>query len=126
MPAYPDAAVEVSLRRWILLSDLNALVGTKPSYWIQLRVAGRGIRVAENWINDLFSEVGLRSEGWPGIAGSGARLGIFGTIDAPINLLSTPCGSGCSIEYAPHLPHSSRTYITPHPTLKVPRLKRRG
>jgi len=78
-----DAAVEVSLRRRALLNDLNAFVGIKPSYWIQLRVAGRGIRVAENLIDDLFSEVGLRAEEWLGIAGSSTRLGIFGTIDAP-------------------------------------------
>ena len=78
-----DAAIEVSLRRRALLDDLNAFVGIKPSYWIQLRVAGRGIRVAENLIDDLFSEVGLRAEEWLGIAGSGTRLGIFGTIDAP-------------------------------------------
>jgi hypothetical protein len=78
-----NAIVEVSLRRRSLLNDLNAFVGIKPSYWIQLRVAGRGIRVAENLIDDLFSEVGLRAEEWLGIAGSGSRLGIFGTIDAP-------------------------------------------
>jgi len=78
-----DATVEVSLRRRSLLNDLNAFVGIKPSYWIQLRVAGRGIRVAENLIDDLFSEVGLRAEEWLGIAGSGTRLGIFGTIDGP-------------------------------------------
>ena len=78
-----DAAVEVSLRRRALLDDLNAFVGIKPSYWIQLRVAGRGIRVAENLIEDLFSEVGLRAEEWLGIADSNTRLGIFGSIDAP-------------------------------------------
>ena len=78
-----DAAVEVSLRHRALLDDLNAFVGIKPSYWIQLRVAGRGIRVAEHVIDDLFSEVGLRAEEWLGIAGTGTRLGIFGTIDAP-------------------------------------------
>jgi hypothetical protein len=78
-----DAAVEVSLRRRALLDDLNAFVGIKPSYWLQLRVAGRGIRVAENLIDDLLSEVGLRAEEWVGISGSNMRLGIFGTIDAP-------------------------------------------
>jgi hypothetical protein len=78
-----DATVEVSLRRRSWLNDLNAFVGIKPSYWIQLRVAGRGIRVAENLIDDLFSEVGLRAEEWLGVAGSGTRLGIFGAIDAP-------------------------------------------
>jgi hypothetical protein len=78
-----DAAVEVSLRRRAVLNDLKAFVGVEPSYWIQLRVAGRGIRVAENLIDDLFSEVGLRAEEWLGSADANTRLGIFGTIDAP-------------------------------------------
>src|SRR5262245_10550112 len=47
-----DAAVEVSLRRRAVLKDLKNFVGVDPSYWIQLRVAGRGIRVAENLIDD--------------------------------------------------------------------------
>jgi len=78
-----DAAVEVSLRRRALLNDINTFVRIKPSYWIQLRISGRGLRVAENMVEDLFSEVGLRAEEWLGFAGSGTRLGIFGTIDAP-------------------------------------------
>jgi hypothetical protein len=79
-----DAAVEVSLRRRTSLNDLNSFLGIKPSYWIQLRVAGRGIRVAENLIDELFAEVGFRTEEWVGIAGSSSmRLGIFGTIDGP-------------------------------------------
>ena len=79
----PDAAIEISLRRRSLLNDLNAFVGIKPSYWIQLRVAGRGIRVTEKLIEELFSELGFGSEEWIGINGSDTRLGIFGTIDAP-------------------------------------------
>jgi len=43
----PDAPIEVSLRRRSCLNDLNAFIGVKPSYWIQLRVTGRGIRVGE-------------------------------------------------------------------------------
>ncbi len=78
-----DAAIEVSLRRRSVLDDLNAFVGIRPSYWIQLRVSGRGLRVAENLIEEIFDEIGLRAEEWLGIAGSGTRLGIFGTIDAP-------------------------------------------
>lgn len=77
------AAVKVSLRRRTVLRDLAAFVGVTPSYWIQLRVAGRGIRVAEQLIEALFAEIGLRSEEWLGIAGSPARLAIFGSIDAP-------------------------------------------
>lgn len=79
----PDSAIEVSLRRRSLLNDLNAFVGIKPSYWVQIRVAGRGIRVAENLIEELFSELGFRSEEWVGVPGSDTRMGIFATIDAP-------------------------------------------
>jgi len=79
----PDAAIEVSLRRRTCLNDLNDFIGVKPSYWIQLRVAGRGIRVAEHLIDELFGELGFRVEEWVGIDGSDTRLGIFGTIDAP-------------------------------------------
>jgi len=77
------AAVEVSLTRRALLKDLNAFVGVEPSYWIQLRVSGRGLRVAETFIEKIFDEVGLRAEEWLGSADSSTRLGIFGTIDAP-------------------------------------------
>jgi hypothetical protein len=65
------------------LADLSAFVGIKPRYWIQLRVQGRGLRLAEGFIDDIFSEVGLRAEEWLGIAGSNSRMAIFGTIDAP-------------------------------------------
>jgi hypothetical protein len=78
-----SAAVKVSLRRRALLRDLAAFVGVTPSYWIQLRVAGRGIRVAEQLIEGLFDEIGLHSEEWLGIAESSARLAIFGSIDVP-------------------------------------------
>jgi hypothetical protein len=77
-----SAAVEISLRRRSLLKDLTAFVGIQPSYWVQLRVSGRGLRIVENHIEDLFSEVGYRCEEWVGMDGSGARLGIFGAIDA--------------------------------------------
>ena len=71
-----DAAVEVSLRRRAALNDLKAFVGVEPSYWIQLHGAGRGIRVAENLIDDLFSEVGLLPEEWLGSTDANTRLGI--------------------------------------------------
>ena len=79
----PDAAIEVSLRRRTCLNDLNSFVGIKPSYWIQLRVAGRGIRVGEQVVDELFDELGFRVEEWIGIDKSDTRLGIFGAIDAP-------------------------------------------
>jgi hypothetical protein len=79
----PDAPIEVSLRRRSCLDDLNAFIGIKPSYWIQLRVTGRGIRVGEKLIDELFGELGFRLEEWVGVEGSDTRLGIFATIDAP-------------------------------------------
>jgi len=42
-----NAAVEISLRRRSVLKDLTAFVGIQPSYWVQLRVSGRGLRIAE-------------------------------------------------------------------------------
>lgn len=77
------APIEISLRRRSLLKDLTAFVGIQPSYWVQLRISGRGLRIAEHLIEDLFAEVGYRCEEWVGMDGSDARLGIFGTIDAP-------------------------------------------
>ncbi|MGE5217556.1 MAG: hypothetical protein ACM3SP_11200 [Chloroflexota bacterium] len=78
-----SAAIEIALRQRSLLKDLTAFVGIQPSYWVQLRVSGRGLKVAEPVIEDLFTEVGYRCEEWVGITGSNARLGIFGAIDSP-------------------------------------------
>jgi hypothetical protein len=78
----PDAPIEISLRRRLLLNDITAFVGRQPSYWIQIRVSGRGLQIAEPLVEDLFSEVGYRCQEWVGIAGCETRLGIFGTIDA--------------------------------------------
>lgn len=79
----PDAPIEVSLRCKSSLSDLNAFIGIKPAFWIQLRVTGRGLRIGEKAIEELFDELGFRVEEWVGVEGSDTRLGIFGTIDAP-------------------------------------------
>lgn len=79
----PDAVVEISLRRRATLADLKAFVGIQPSYWIQLRISGRGLRIGERLVEDLFTEVGYRCEEWVGMDMSDARLGIFGTIDWP-------------------------------------------
>jgi len=78
-----NAAIEISLRRRSLLKDLTAFVGIQPSYWVQLRLSGRGLKIAERLIEDLFDEVGYRCEEWVGVEDSSARLGIFGAIDAP-------------------------------------------
>jgi hypothetical protein len=78
-----DSTVDISLRRRPVLADLRSFVGIEPSYWVQLRIAGRGLRIHETLVEDLFGEVGYRCEEWVGIVGSRARLGIFGAIDAP-------------------------------------------
>jgi len=78
-----NAAIEISLRRGSVLKDLTAFVGIQPSYWVQLRISGRGLKIVENHVESLFGEVGYRCEEWVGVDGSAARLGIFGAIDAP-------------------------------------------
>jgi hypothetical protein len=75
----PDAAVEVLLRRRVALKDMNDFVRIHPSFWIQLRVSGRGLKRSERVIEDLFTGVGYRLEEWVGADHSDARLGIFGT-----------------------------------------------
>ena len=78
-----NAAIDISLRRRSLLKDLTKFLGIDPSYWVQLRISGRGLKICEPLIEDLFAEVGYRCEEWVGMSGSSARLGIFGAVDAP-------------------------------------------
>jgi hypothetical protein len=82
-----NAAIEICLRRRSLLKDLTAFVGIQPSYWVQLRICGRGLKLAEGHVEELFSEVGYRCEEWVGMDGCGARLGIFGGIDAQMKVV---------------------------------------
>jgi hypothetical protein len=79
----PEAIIEVALRRKVNLKDLNDFVGVRPSCWIQLRVAGRGLKVMEHLIEELFAGVGYRCEEWVGVQDSAARLGIFGSKNKP-------------------------------------------
>ena len=80
-----DAAVpiEITLRRRSLLKDLTAFIRIKPSYWVQLRISGRGLKISADHIQDLFAEVGYRCEEWVGMQDAGARLAIFSAINAP-------------------------------------------
>ena len=66
----PDAIIEITLRRKTELKDLNAFVGVRPSYWMQLRVAGRGLKIMEPLIEELFAEVGYYCEEWVGVQDS--------------------------------------------------------
>lgn len=79
----PDATVEVAVRRKAELKDLNQFVGIHPSYWIQMRVSGRGLKVMERLVEDLFTDLGYRCEEWVGIENLGHRLGIFSALDKP-------------------------------------------
>jgi hypothetical protein len=79
----PDAVIEVALRRKIALNDLNTFIGVSPSYWVQLRVSGRGLRLMESVVTELFGETGYRCEEWVGVEDSNTRLGIFGATDNP-------------------------------------------
>ena len=79
----PDATIEVVLRKKRELKGLNAFVGVQPSFWVQLRVSGRGLKVMEHAIQELFDDVDYRCEEWVGVEASGARLGIFGASDKP-------------------------------------------
>jgi hypothetical protein len=79
----PDALIEIALRRKMELKDLNAFVGVRPSYWVQLRIAGRGLKVMEHLIEELFAEVDYHCEEWVGVTDSQVRLGIFGNQNKP-------------------------------------------
>jgi hypothetical protein len=79
----PDAILEIALRRKLDISSLNAFIGVHPPCWAQLRVSGRGLRVMEHLIEELFAEVGYRCEEWVGVEDSAARLGIFGSENRP-------------------------------------------
>jgi hypothetical protein len=79
----PDATLEITLRRKVDLKDLSAFIGVQPNCWVQLRVSGRGLKVMEHVIEELFAEVDYRCEEWVGVAASAARLGIFGNENRP-------------------------------------------
>lgn len=74
----PDATLEIALRRKVDLKDLSAFIGVHPDCWVQLRVSGRGLKVIEHLVEELFAEVDYRREEWIGVEDSAARLGIFG------------------------------------------------
>ena len=77
-----DTHIDVALRKRSPLKDLNAFVGIRPSYWLQLRVSGRGLRILEPVMEDLFADHGYRCEEWLGVEESAARLGIFGPVES--------------------------------------------
>jgi hypothetical protein len=75
----PDKAIEVLLTRRAEIKDMNDFVGLHPSYWVQLRISGRGLKYDERILDDMFRGLGYRCEEWAGADNSNVRLGIFGT-----------------------------------------------
>lgn len=93
----PEASIEVVLRRRFSLKDLNAFVGIQPSYWAQLRVSGRGLRILEPVVEELFADLGYRCEEWLGVEQSKARLGIFGAVQSSAHKMVFCLESGRSV-----------------------------
>jgi hypothetical protein len=79
----PDATLEIALRRKVDLKDLSAFIGVHPACWVQLRVSGRGLKVMEHIVEELFAEIDYSCEEWVGVEDSSARLGIFGNETRP-------------------------------------------
>ena len=80
---HPDSTVEIAVRRKTEFKDLNRFIGIMPSYWIQLRVSGRGLRISQGVVEELFLDLGYRCEEWIGVEASAVRLGIFGSAQNP-------------------------------------------
>jgi hypothetical protein len=79
----PEAEVTVSLRRRSQLKDLSEFVGVQPTYWLHLRISGRGVRLCEFFIDEFFSDIGYKCAEWVGVAELETRLGIFIVVDKP-------------------------------------------
>jgi hypothetical protein len=79
----PDAEVAISLRRRSELKDLSEFIGVQPSYWLHLRISGRGVRLSESFIDEFFQDVGYKCSEWVGVAESETRLGIFTAFNMP-------------------------------------------
>lgn len=83
----PNAPVKIALREQLFFKDLSAFIGIPAAHWVHLQISGRGLRIVERFIEELFADVGYRCDEWIGVEGSSAQLGIFGAIDAPARKL---------------------------------------
>ena len=79
----PDATLEISLRRRAELKDLDRFVGLNPSYWLQLRISGRGLKMFEKLAQELCYDVGYRCEEWITIEDSTMRFAVFADFERP-------------------------------------------
>lgn len=83
----PDAPIEISLRQRLPLNDLNSFLRLGQTSWTQLRLSGRGLKIDERFVEDLFADCGYRCDEKLGVEGSPACLGIFGAVETPARKL---------------------------------------
>lgn len=55
LTSHPDAAIEISLRRRLLLKELTAFVRIQPSYWVQVRAPAGAYGSPSRWWK-IFSQ----------------------------------------------------------------------
>jgi hypothetical protein len=79
----PDSTLEISLRRRSALNDLDTFVGLNPTYWVQLRISGRGLKMFEKLAQELCYDVGYRCEEWITVEDSAVRFAMFAAFDRP-------------------------------------------
>ncbi|HEY7168551.1 MAG TPA: hypothetical protein VIB79_28600 [Candidatus Binatia bacterium] len=116
---HPDATVEIAVRRKAELKDLNRFIGIQPNYWIQLRVSGRGLRILDGVVEELFSDLGYHCEEWIGVESSTARLGIFGTAQMPASKMVFCLESGRGAFKCDLLLPIYEVYAVPDMTSKI-------
>jgi hypothetical protein len=78
-----EASLEVLVHRSSELNDLARIVGIRTDYWVQLRVMGRGLRMEEKLVEELFADIGYRCEEWVAVRDTRIRLGVFSDISRP-------------------------------------------
>jgi hypothetical protein len=79
----PDSTLEICLRRRTGLQDLDRIVQSNPSYWVQLRIAGRGLKMFEKLAQELCYDVGYRCDDWLTVQDTTVRLASFAAFDRP-------------------------------------------
>jgi len=73
----PEMPLQIAVHTRTRLKDLEEFVGVEPLCWIQVRIAGYGLRMRERMIEDRFKEQSYRCEEWVGVEDSEAQLAIF-------------------------------------------------
>jgi hypothetical protein len=79
----PDAQLTVLLRKRPQLKDLSAFIGVQASYWLHLRISGRGVRLSVSFFDEFFNDIGYKCAEWVGVAEAETRLGIFAAAGRP-------------------------------------------